>query len=71
MPTAELFQAKSEFAVEIGGVPTVVHKGELVRKGHALLKGRESLFEPYEPKIRFDLVGVEQATKAPGEKRNR
>lgn len=66
MARPDLFQAKSEFAVEIDGVPTVVHRGELVREGHPLLKGRESLFEPYEAKVRFD---VEQATAAPGKKR--
>lgn len=66
--TDRLFQAKGEFAVELDGVPTVVHKGELVREGHPLLKNRMSLFEPYDPKIRFD---VEQATAAPGEKRGR
>lgn len=66
MARTDLFQAKSEFAVELNGVPTVVHKGELVREGHALLRGRESLFEPYDAKVRFD---VEQATAAPGKKR--
>jgi hypothetical protein len=68
MARTDLYRAKSEFAVEIGGVPTVVHKDELVREGHPLLKGRADLFEPYEPKVRFD---VEQATAAPGEKRAR
>ena len=63
-----LYRAKSEFAVEIGGVPTVIHRDELVREGHEILKGRMSLFEPYEPKVRFD---VEQATATPGEKRGR
>jgi hypothetical protein len=72
MARTDLYQAKSEFAVEVNGVPTVVHKGELVREGHVLLKGRRDLFEPFEPKVRFDTNGrVEQATAAPGEKRNR
>lgn len=66
MARTDLYQAKSEFAVALNGVPTVVHKGELVREGHALLKGRMSLFEPYEAKVRFE---VEQATAAPGQKR--
>jgi hypothetical protein len=55
MARTDLFQAKTEFSVSLGGVPTVVHRGDLVREGHPLLKGRMSLFEPYEPKIRFDL----------------
>jgi hypothetical protein len=55
MARTDLFQAKSEFAVELGGVPTVVHKGELVREGHALLRGRKGLFEPFNPKVRFDV----------------
>lgn len=66
MARADLFQAKSEFAVSLNGVPIVVHKGELVRSGHPLLKGRESLFEPYDAKVRFE---VEDATAAPGKKR--
>lgn len=66
MTRPDLFQSKSEFAVSLDGVPTVVHKGELVRAGHALLKGREHLFEPYEAKVRFE---VEQMTAAPGKKR--
>lgn len=68
MARDQLYQAKTEFAVELNGVPTVIHKGELVRDGHALLKGRMSLFEPFEPKVRFD---IEQATAAPGQKRSR
>ena len=68
MARTDLFRAKSEFAVTIDGVPTVVHKDELVREGHALLKGRMSLFDPYEPKVRFE---VEQMTAAPGQKRAR
>jgi hypothetical protein len=55
MARTDLLQAKGEFAVEIDGVPTVVHKGELVREGHPLLKGRAVLFEPFDPKVRFDL----------------
>jgi hypothetical protein len=46
-----------------------VQKGELVRDGHPLLKGRDDLFDPADQLSRFDHVDVEQATAAPGEKR--
>jgi dsDNA-specific endonuclease/ATPase MutS2 len=55
MARTDLLQARAEFATEIDGIPTVVHKGELVREGHPLLKGRRALFEPYEPKVRFEV----------------
>lgn len=55
MARADLHRAKSEFAVTIDGAPLIVHKDDLVRDGHALLKGRAALFEPYEPKVRFDV----------------
>lgn len=68
MARTDLYRSKTEFAAQVGGVPTVVHKDDLVREGHPLLKGRMHLFEAYEPKVAYD---VEQATAAPGEKRNR
>jgi hypothetical protein len=48
------------------GEQITIPAGEIVRAGHPLLKGREEHFEPVESFGRFD---VEQATAAPGEKR--
>ena len=59
-----LFRARTNFATTFNGVPTVVAPGDLAREGHPILQGRLALFEPFEPKVRF-----EQATAAPGEKR--
>ena len=50
-----IFRARSEFAVVIDGAPLLVHRGDLVREGHALLHGRSELFEPYEPDVRFEV----------------
>lgn len=62
----DLYMAKESFAATIDGDYVSVSKGDLVRAGHPILKGRESLFVPAEGYVRFD---VEQATAAPGERR--
>lgn len=59
-------QAKESFVTMLDGEPVQVSAGDLVHPDHPLLKGREGLFRPARDHIRFD---VEQATKAPGEKR--
>ncbi len=56
MARTDIYRAKSEFAVDLGGVPVVVHRGDLIREGHPLLKGREALFEPYESQVRFEVA---------------
>jgi hypothetical protein len=61
-----LYMAKESFVTQVDGETISVSKGDLVRAGHPLLKGREALFSPAEGYVRFD---VEQATKAPGERR--
>jgi len=65
MARPDLYRAKTEFATELGGVPIVVHAGDLVREGHALLKRRADLFEPYEPIVRFDTKPVTRVTRQP------
>ena len=65
------YAANQGFATTFEGEPLFVQQGELVHKDHALLKGREELFDPAEKVTRFDRPEVEQATKAPGEKRGR
>lgn len=71
-PKSGFWKANQGFATEYDGGPLFVQKGELVRDGHPLLKGREDLFEPAEKLSRFDHKGeVEQATAAPGEKRGK
>lgn len=62
----DLWQAKESFVTQQGGDTISVTKGDLVRAGHPILKGREDLFKPAEGYVRFD---IEQATAAPGEKR--
>lgn len=66
MPATTLYQAKTTFGVVLEDQHVVVRKGDLIRKGHPLMKGREHLFEPASGYVRFE---VEQATKAPGEKK--
>ena len=61
----DLYIATEGFVTMFQGEQVCVAAGELVRAGHPLLKNRESHFKPWDGP-RFD---VEQATKAPGEKR--
>ena len=63
---SDLYMANQAAAINIDGEELWVKKGDLVRAGHPLLKGRDWLFDPAEGYVRFD---VEQATAAPGEKR--
>jgi hypothetical protein len=63
----EMYIAKEPFVTQFEGEQISVGHNDLVRAGHPLLKGREDLFKPAEGYIRFD---VEQATAAPGEKRD-
>lgn len=66
MAKSDIQVAKDSFSATIDGVPYAVNKGERVREGHPLLKGREALFEPVDLKVHYD---IEQATAAPGERR--
>jgi hypothetical protein len=63
---ADIYQAKESFVTMLDDEQVAVSKGDLVRAGHPLLKGRDELFEPAEGYVRFD---VEEATAAPGRKR--
>ena len=63
---SDLFQAVESFVVTVDNQIVSVKRGDLVRAGHPLLKGRENMFKVAEGYVRFD---VEQATAAPGEKR--
>ena len=63
---ADLYVANQSAATIVDGEEVWVKEGDLVRAGHPILKGREWLFQPATDYVRFD---VEQATKAPGEKR--
>jgi hypothetical protein len=76
------YRAKESFVTMFKGEQLSVGAGEYVPAGHPLLKRREDHFEPVENFGRFDLEEeekpekkpekpVEQATSAPGEKRNR
>lgn len=46
-----VYAAKDSFVLTEDGVGRRVEKGLLVREGHALLKGREHLFELHQSKI--------------------
>lgn len=68
--SGQVYIARDSGHTEINGVPYVFHKGVTrVGEGHPLtkIKGFENLFEPAETGVDF---GVEQATAAPGEKRD-
>jgi hypothetical protein len=61
-----VYEAIESFSLDHGGHPVAVNHGDTVREGHWLLKGREHLFKLQTPRYDYE---VEQATKAPGEKR--
>lgn len=60
------YRAREAFAVEINGTLYIVTAGQVVSKGDARMTGREAMFE----EVTSEPL-VEQATKAPGEKRNK
>jgi hypothetical protein len=65
------YKAKEGFVTMYDGEQVSVPAGEIVSAGHPILKRREDHFVPVESFGRFDSDGVEQATKAPGEKRGK
>ena len=65
---ADYMQATDSFTTELDGQVVTVNRGEFVRAGHALVKQNPGRFRPLEITSRFDTV--EQATAAPGERRN-
>lgn len=63
----DILVAKETFTADYDGHPVTIEGGKTrVRAGHPLTKGREHLFERLE--LDYD---IEQATAAPGEKRQR
>lgn len=65
---SDIFIARETFTTEINGLPETIIAGKTrVREGHPLLKRNPDYFERLDDStVHFD---VEQATKAPGEKR--
>ncbi len=59
-----VFVAKEPFSTDLAGVPKSVKRGDLFPGNSPLVKRNPHLFSEVE-------FGVEQATKAPGEKRGR
>ena len=51
----EKMRAVETFTADVDGDPMVVHQGEVVPVKHAVVKGREHLFEPVEPGAHVDL----------------
>jgi hypothetical protein len=65
-----VFVARTSFAAFIDGRTVLVQPGQLVDADDPILKGRENLFNEFEPNTRsYSTAKVEQATAAPGEKR--
>ena len=64
----DIYVTKTQFWVELEGVPTLIARGERVRKGHSLLRSHPEYFEPVDRDVKYD---IEQATAAPGERRER
>ena len=62
----DVFMATESFSAALDGEVVYVSRGDLVRAGHPLLRGREELFVPATDRVRFE---VEQATARPGELR--
>lgn len=62
MAEAEVFQAITGFVTYETGTAVVVRTGDLVVKGHWLIKGREDSFKPVTELVRH---GPETATKGP------
>lgn len=52
---------------DIDGEPFVINPGEIFAADHKLVRAKPHLFKPVEPTR--DRPDVEQATKAPGERR--
>lgn len=64
---SDLYVAKTSAVVKLGGERHWIRKGLTVaRSGHPIMDGREAMFEPL--RVHYDTV--EQATAAPGEKRD-
>ncbi len=61
-----LLRAVSTFATEAGGHPQVIHVGELYEDDEPVVLANPSCFEP----VRASFPRVEQATAAPGERRD-
>ncbi len=75
-PASGYLQAKEGFGTMFNGDQTHVAAGQLVAADDPIVKGREELFVPWTGPRRFgppaeQEAPVEQATAAPGEKRNK
>lgn len=68
MAGTDFVVATQAFATVLDGVEVIVHRGENVRAGHPLVASNPEKFQPLELSTRWDVV--EQATAAPGEKRD-
>jgi hypothetical protein len=68
-----VFAAREPLSATVDGVPIYLDKGDLVDENDPVRTGREDMFEPFVPTVRkYDRPNeIEQATAAPGEKRNR
>jgi len=65
----KLYSARQGFAANVDGTTVIIAADQVVDENDPVLKGRETLFVPFVPKVRRYPGQVEQATAAPGEKR--
>ncbi len=63
---AKVYVARETIHIQTKTGVVTIHKGERVREGHPYLRGRDEFFTVQDNEVLYD---VEQATKAPGEKR--
>jgi len=49
MAAAKTLTARTSFVCEVKGVEHIVRQGDVVPAGHPAVKGREELFEAYDP----------------------
>lgn len=63
---AKVYVARETIHIQTKGGVVTIHKGERIREGHPYMRGREGSFDVQTNEVMYE---VEQATRAPGEKR--
>ncbi|MEU2181235.1 hypothetical protein [Streptomyces thermolilacinus] len=63
-------RATASFVAYIGGVPRMVHVGDLIDETDPVVSGREHLFGDIADHVTRARPTVEQATAEPGERRS-
>lgn len=71
MAEATVLVANIDFTTRVGGVDYAVRVGNTIMSDHPLVLAHPDLFRKADARVTFPTPRVEQATKAPGEKRDR